>query len=91
MHPYRLQLLQELHESDKEQRLQIGIYFRYNEHQLNFIFWSDEANFYLNSDISRYHCGIWSRSKPHDFLTKSLHPLKVTVLFGFTLQFCVTT
>ena len=56
LHPYRLQLLQELHESDKEKLLQFGNWFRNNEHQRPFIFWSHEANFHLNGDISRYHC-----------------------------------
>ena len=53
------------------------------------IFWSDEAYIHLNGDFSRYHCRIWSESNPHKFITKPLYSLKVSVLVGFTADFCV--
>ena len=90
LYPYRLQLYQEIHESDKLQRLNFATWLRNNEEKVPFILWSDEAYLHLNGDVSRYHCRIWSSQKPTNCLKKSLHPLKVCVWFAFTCSFKLT-
>ena len=75
LYPYKIQMLQELHPSDKISRLEFCAWLRNNEEKLPLIIWSDEANIHLDGSISRHHCRIWSLDRPTHFLTKSLHPL----------------
>ena len=49
--------------------------------------WSDIVHFYLDGYVASKHCVIWAAENPHKFLTKALHPRKVTVWAGFTSKF----
>ena len=75
---------------DAEQRLAFSQWLSDNHDKLANILWTDEAYLHLNGDISRYHCRIWSCEKPTNYLTKSLHPQKVCVWFGFSAKFSLT-
>ena len=88
--PYKLRLLQDLKTEDHLTRFEFSKWLLDNADMVPNIFWSDEAYLHLDGDISRYHCRIWTSSKPTNFLTKPLHPKKVCVWFGFTSEFHVT-
>ena len=87
LYPFKIQMLQELHPSDKINRLEFCAWLRNNEEKLPMIIWSDEANIHLDGSISRYHCRIWTKDRPTHFLTKSLHSAKVCAWFGFSANF----
>jgi len=87
--PFKFKMMQELKPQDYESRMEFGRWFYHNLAMIPNIMWSDEAHFHLDGEISRYHCRIWSENNPRQFLTKPLHPQKVSVWFGFTSKFCV--
>ena len=87
LYPYKLQMLQKLNDEDKGARLNFSEWLRTNNDSVNNILWSDEAYFYLDGDISRHHCRIWTTSKPSHYLTKPLHPQKTCVWFAFSSKF----
>ena len=82
---YKLQMLQKLNDEDKGARLNFSEWLRNDS--VNTILWYDEAYFYLDVDISRHHCRIWTTSKPSHYLTKRLHPQKTCVWFAFSSKF----
>lgn len=87
--PFKLAMMQALEPQDYQKRVEIGNWFYDNEATIRNILWSDEAYLHLDGSISRYHCRIWSQNNPRQFLTKSLHPEKICVWFGFTSTFCI--
>ncbi|GFV19851.1 uncharacterized protein TNCV_480771 [Trichonephila clavipes] len=40
---------------------------------------SDEAHFWLNSDVNKQNCRIWSEANPKVYVETPLHPEKLTV------------
>ena len=58
LYPFKIQMLQELHPSNKINRLEFCAWLRNNEEKLPTIISSDEANIHLDGSISRYHCRI---------------------------------
>lgn len=90
LYPYKIQLVQELTEADKEVRREFAAWLLNNSSLIPNILWSDEAYFHLNGDINRHNCRIWSVAKPEEVLPISLHPQKVCVWMGFTAKFSLT-
>ncbi|GFW97720.1 uncharacterized protein TNCV_1424841 [Trichonephila clavipes] len=43
------------------------------------IWFSDEANFWLNSYVNKQNCRIWSEANPQVYVETPLHPEKLTV------------
>jgi len=87
--PFKFKMMQALEPRDYENRMEFGNWFYHNLARIPNIMWSDEAHLHLDGSISRYHCRIWSDDNPRQFLTKPLHPQKVSVWFGFTSKFCL--
>jgi hypothetical protein len=90
LYPYKLQLVQELTEPDKEARMEFATWLLNNSSLIPNILWSDEAYLSLDGEINRHNCRIWSAVKPDEVLPASLHPQKVCVWMGFTATFSLT-
>ncbi|GFX41760.1 hypothetical protein TNCV_388731 [Trichonephila clavipes] len=43
------------------------------------ILFSNEAHFWLNSDVNKQNCRIWSEADPQVYVETPLHPEKLTV------------
>ncbi|GFU21590.1 DUF4817 domain-containing protein [Trichonephila clavipes] len=43
------------------------------------ILFSDEAHFWLNGDVNKQNCHIWSEANPQVYVETPLHPEKLTV------------
>lgn len=90
LHPYKLQLHQEITEVDKVARREFAAWLLENSTKIASVFWCDEANIHLDGEINRHNCRIWNSVKPTEVLTTPLHPVKVSVWFGFTATFSLT-
>jgi hypothetical protein len=90
LHPYKLQLHQEITEMDKVARKEFAAWLLENPTNIPSIFWSDEAIIHLDGEINRHNCRIWNSVKPTEVLTTTLHPIKVCVWFGFSAAFSLT-
>ncbi|EZA55534.1 hypothetical protein X777_03788 [Ooceraea biroi] len=81
--PYKIQTMQHLNEASITQRLDFANTFidQYDNGQIdpNFIWFSDEAHFWLDGYVNRQNYRFWGSEKPQFSITKSLHPQKVTV------------
>jgi hypothetical protein len=70
-HPYKIHLVQELHEDDYDRRLQFCEIMSEragNDPQFLFnICFSDECSFFLNGTVNRHNCRYWSDSNPRVF------------------------
>lgn len=82
-HPYKIALVQQLSDQDKQQRigfcrtfLQLRNDHPEIEHNL---FMSDEAHFYLDGFVNKQNCRHWATENPHELHQRPLHSLKVTV------------
>ena len=53
-----------------------------DEHQPWDILWTDEANFYINSDVNIYNCRIRAKKISDIIYLVTLHSLKVTFWCG---------
>ena len=81
--PYKLQMFQELSPLAQEKRLAFaetfGAHVDAHRSVLPFIWLSDEAHFWLHGYVNKQNCRIWSTENPQAFLTKPLHPKRLTV------------
>lgn len=84
--PYKLQMLQTLKPEDSVKRLQFAEWVLQHQEIIPNILWTDEAYMHIDGDISQHHCRIWSVTKPLNYLTKPLHPVKTCVWMGFSSQ-----
>jgi len=85
--PYHLKMLHNLLEHDYADRLAFAHWFLDQpEEFLGKVIWSDEVCFYLDGYVCSKNCVIWATDNPHNFITKPLHPRKVTVWCGFTSE-----
>ncbi|GFX15290.1 uncharacterized protein TNCV_3302201 [Trichonephila clavipes] len=63
-----------------EQRFQIvQFYFENNGRFHKRILFSDEAHFWLNDNVNKQNCRIWSEANPQVYVETPLHPEKLTV------------
>ena len=86
-HPYKIHLVQELHEDDFDRRLQFcELMSEMIMNDANLLFntcFSDECSFFLNGAVNRHNCRYWSDSNPriyHEVHTQ--HPQKLNVWAG---------
>lgn len=87
MHPYKIQLTQELKINDHRQR---RIFADWALEQLEVdpdfgrkIIFSDEAHFWLNGNVNKQNCRYWAENNPQEVHQVAMHPAKVTVWCGF--------
>lgn len=79
LHPYKIQLVQELKPQDAGQRLQFVNQVTARFATFNNILFSDEAHFHLNGHVNKQNCRYWSATNPKHKHQKPLHSPKVTV------------
>lgn len=79
LHPYKIQLVQELKATDFESRLRFANEMRDKFSNFNNILFSDEAHFYLNGFLNKQNCRYWAAENPRLKHQKPLHSPKVTV------------
>lgn len=79
LHPYKIQLVQELKDTDAIQRLNYAneMFSRFSS--FNNVLFSDEAHFHINGHVSKQNCRYWSPENPKRKHQKPLHSPKVTV------------
>ncbi len=58
--------------------MEFGVYLDAHPSVLPLIWFSDEAHFWLEDYVNKYNRHIWVSSNPGVFLTKNLHPKKIT-------------
>ncbi|XP_050301230.1 uncharacterized protein LOC126739527 [Anthonomus grandis grandis] len=84
LHPYRVQITQELKPRDHQQRRVFAEWIR--EQGANFpmkIIFSDEAHFHLGGFVNTHNCRIWGLENPRQIVEVKMHPQKVTVWCAF--------
>lgn len=81
MHPYKMQVYQELLPPDYEKRVRYCQWFQenVNDDVLNTTFFSDEAWFHLTGYVNSQNMRMWSSQNPHYFRETGLHPIKIGV------------
>lgn len=87
LHPYKIQLTQELKPTDHRQRREFveWLLLRQNA-DADFhkkIIFSDEAHFHLSGFVNKQNCRIWGLDNPQEMQEQQMHPLRVTVWCGF--------
>lgn len=87
LHPYKIQLTQELKPTDHGQRRQfVEWLLEQNELDADFskkIIFTDEAHFHLSGFVNKQNCRIWGSENPHVIHEKQMHPQRATVWCGF--------
>ena len=87
LHPYKIQLTQELKVDDHRQRRLFADWASNRlEENPSFgrkIIFSDEAHFWMNGCVNKQNCRIWDDTNPHEVHQVIMHPQKVTVWCGF--------
>ncbi|KAM7306368.1 hypothetical protein ISCGN_010087 [Ixodes scapularis] len=81
-----MQVVQALHDGDNVRRLEFCkaelLRIKSNPGHLQFLLFSDEANFHLDGRVNRQNSRIWARDNPHAVDERHLHSPKVTVWSG---------
>ncbi|CAK9801727.1 Transposable element Tc3 transposase [Anthophora quadrimaculata] len=87
MHPYKIQLTQELKPQDHQARRTFTDWaLQQLQTDPNFgekVIFSDEAHFWLNGFVNKQNCRISGESNPQQYQESPLHPEKITVWCGF--------
>lgn len=88
MHPYKIQVTQQLHEEDHALRISMcEDLLEKIKNDVNFlrnIIFSDEATFRLNGCVNRHNCRIWGIEKPTETHQKSQSSPKINVWMGLS-------
>lgn len=82
MHPYKVQLYQELLPPDYVRRVAYCRFFNANlndDDVLDKTFFTDEAWFHLNGYINAQNMRMWATDNPHFYRETTLHPVKIGV------------
>ena len=83
LHPYKIQVVQHLNETDYEKRMNLSVELlakiRDNEDFLRLLWMSDEAHFHLSGYVNKQNCRYWCENNPHELHQRPLHSPKVTV------------
>ncbi len=66
--------------------MEFGAYLDAHLSVLPLIWFSDETHFWLEGYVNKQNCHIWASSNPSVFLTKNLHPKKITVCAALSAQ-----
>lgn len=79
LHPYKIQLVQELKDTDPMHRLNFAneMFDRFTS--FNNVLFSDEAHFHINGHVNKQNCRYWSCENPNRKHERPLHSPKVTV------------
>lgn len=87
MHPYKVQLVQELSDDDPDRRIefcdQMMGFIINNQISLEWVVFSDESTFTLNGEVNRHNCRYWADDNP--YWIREAHtqrPQKVNVWAG---------
>lgn len=83
LHPYKVQITQELKPRDHLQRRMFCEWML--QHEVDFsrkIIFSDEAHFNLNGFVNKQNCRVWGLQNPREVVEKQIFPKKVTVWCG---------
>ena len=87
LHPYKIQLIQELKVNDHKQRRVFVDWvleqFEVNPNFVKQIIFSDEVYFWMNGYVNKQNCRIWDDINPREIHQLQMHPEKVTVWCGF--------
>lgn len=78
MHPYKIAIVQELRERDRETRTALCQELR-NIPRTDILIFSDEAHFHLSGEVNKQNCRYWSEQNPRELHERPLHSPKVTV------------
>lgn len=86
-HPYKMQILQELHEDDFDRRIEfceiMSNLINTRAIVVSNICFSDECTFFLNGHVNRQNCRYWSEDNPHIFREGATQwPQKINVWAG---------
>ncbi len=88
--PYKIQVHQALSQVAVGKSLnfatEFGAYIDTHPSVLSLIWFSDEAHFWLEGYVNKHNCCIWVGSNPGVFLTKNLHPKKITIWAALRTQ-----
>ncbi len=66
--------------------MEFGTYLDAHQSVLPLIWFSDEEHFWLEGYVNKHNCRIWASSNPGVFLTKNLHPKKITEWAALSAQ-----
>lgn len=86
LHPYKIQLVQELKPNDHNLRRIFAQTMLERFPTLNNILFSDEAHFHLNGHVNKQNCRYWATENPKSKHQKPLHSPKVTVWAAISAQ-----
>lgn len=78
-HPYKIQLVQELKDTDPTNRLNFVNEMMNRFTSFNNVLFSDEAHFHMNGHVNRQNSRYWSSVNPRRKHQRPLHSPKVTV------------
>lgn len=78
LHPYKIQLVQELKPDDLNLRRVFVETMLERFRSFNNILFSDEAHFHLNGHVNKQNCRYWAAANPRSKHQKPLHSPKVT-------------
>lgn len=79
LHPYKIQLVQKLKDTDTIHRLNFANEMLNRFTSFNNVLFSDEAHFHINGHVNKQNCRYWSCENPNRKHQKPLHSPKVTV------------
>lgn len=79
LHPYKIQLVQELQPNDPILRRAFVKTMLERFRSFNNILFSDEAHFHINGHVNKQNCRYWAAENPRAKHEKPLHSPKVTV------------
>ncbi|XP_069359553.1 histone-lysine N-methyltransferase SETMAR-like [Maniola hyperantus] len=79
LHPYKIQLVQELNPNDLNLRKSYAETMLTRFSNFHNILFSDEAHFHLNGHVNKQNCRYWSSENPKAKHERPLHSPKVTV------------
>ena len=78
-HPYKMMIVQELHERDYQTRKTCSEEILKNLSENSVLITSDEAHFHLSGYVNKQNFRYWSDQNPHNLMKKPLHSKRVTV------------
>ncbi|XP_076041561.1 uncharacterized protein LOC143025561 isoform X2 [Oratosquilla oratoria] len=87
-HPYKVQLVHELHGDDMDCRKEYCEWFVEQRQMEKHVLFSDEAIFHLNSSVNRHNSRFWSKENPYwieDVHVQYCPRIMVWVIWGSTI------
>jgi len=81
-HPYKLMLVQELHDTDYDNRKNLCQQILLPIPPTSTVFCSDEAHFYISGTVNKQNFRYWAANNLPQLHERPLHSPKVTVWCG---------